>query len=46
MLAETALAKMMWAFGQEKDPEKVKKIMQTNIANELNDRRMLEALMK
>jgi len=46
MLAETALVKMMWAFGQEKDPEKVKKIMTTNIANELNDRRTAEALTK
>jgi glutamyl-tRNA(Gln) amidotransferase subunit D len=46
MLAETALAKMMWAFGQEKDPEKVKKIMTTDIANELNGRRALGVLMK
>jgi len=43
MLAETALVKMMWAFGQEKDPEKVSKLMVTNIANELSDRRTLEA---
>jgi glutamyl-tRNA(Gln) amidotransferase subunit D len=43
MLAETALVKMMWAFGQEKDPEKVSKLMVTNIANELSDRRSLEA---
>lgn len=43
MLAETALVKMMWAFGQEKDPEKVSKLMVTNIANELSDRRLLEA---
>ena len=43
MLAETALVKMMWAFGQEKDPEKVSKLMLTNIANELSDRRSLEA---
>jgi glutamyl-tRNA(Gln) amidotransferase subunit D len=44
MLAETALVKMMWAFGQEKDPEKVKQIMTTNIAGELSERRPLEAL--
>ena len=44
MLAETALVKMMWAFGHEKDPAKVKKIMSTNIANELSDRRELEVL--
>ena len=42
MLAETALVKMMWAFGQEKDPEKVKRLVTTNIANELSDRRVLE----
>ncbi len=43
MLPETALVKMMWAFGQEKDPEKVRKIMVMNIANEISDRRTLEA---
>jgi glutamyl-tRNA(Gln) amidotransferase subunit D len=41
MLAETALVKMMWAFGYEKDPEKVKQIMLTNVANELSERREL-----
>jgi L-asparaginase/Glu-tRNA(Gln) amidotransferase subunit D len=44
MLPESALVKMMWAFGQEKDPEKVKKIMLTNLANEFSERRALEAL--
>lgn len=44
MLTETALVKMMWAFGQEKDPEKVKKIMVTNVANEFSKRRTIEAL--
>lgn len=44
MLPETALIKMMWAFGQEKNPEKVKEIMTSNIANEISDRRMLEAI--
>jgi glutamyl-tRNA(Gln) amidotransferase subunit D len=43
MLSETALVKMMWAFGQEKDSEKVKKIMLTNLANEFSERRELEA---
>jgi len=43
MLSETALVKMMWAFGQEKNPESVKKIMTTNLADELSDRRELEA---
>ena len=42
MLAETALVKMMWAFGHEKDSEAVKKIMMTNVANEFSDRRELE----
>jgi glutamyl-tRNA(Gln) amidotransferase subunit D len=44
MLPETALVKMMWAFGQEKDPEKVREIMLTNVASEFSDRRVLEAL--
>ena len=44
MLAETALVKMMWAFGQERDPEKVRQPMTTNIANELGDRRALEEI--
>lgn len=44
MLAETALVKMMWAFGHEKDPEKVKQIMTMNLAGELSERRPLEAL--
>jgi glutamyl-tRNA(Gln) amidotransferase subunit D len=46
MLAETALVKMMWAFGQENDPEKVSKTMVTNLANEISDRRTLEAPVK
>ncbi len=44
MLPETALVKMMWAFGQEEDPGKVKQILLTNIANEFSDRRILEAM--
>ena len=44
MLPETALVKMMWAFGQEKDPNRVKQIMLTNVANEFSERRPLEAL--
>jgi glutamyl-tRNA(Gln) amidotransferase subunit D len=44
MLAETALVKMMWAFGQEKSPEKVKEIMMTNVADEFSDRRNLESV--
>jgi glutamyl-tRNA(Gln) amidotransferase subunit D len=44
MLPETALVKMMWAFGQEKDPNRVKQIMLTNVANEFSERRPLEEL--
>lgn len=43
MLAETALVKMMWAFGQEKDPARVKETMTRNVANELSDRRFVGA---
>jgi glutamyl-tRNA(Gln) amidotransferase subunit D len=46
MLSETALVKMMWAFGHEKDPERVKRIMLTNIANEFTGRRELEELIQ
>jgi glutamyl-tRNA(Gln) amidotransferase subunit D len=46
MLSETALVKMMWAFGHEKDPESVKKIMLTNVANEYSNRRELEELIQ
>ena len=46
MLPETALVKMMWAFGHESNPEVVKKIMLTNMANEFSDRRELEELMQ
>ena len=42
MLSETALTKMMWAFGQEKNSEKVKQLMLTNVANEFSDRRIVE----
>jgi len=46
MLSETALTKMMWAFGQEKDAEEVKKLMISNIANELSERRTAEGAME
>jgi len=46
VLAETALVKLMWAFGHEKDPERVKKIMLTNIANEFSERRELEEIIQ
>jgi len=38
MLPETALVKLMWALGQEKDREKVKEIMLTNYAGEVTER--------
>ncbi len=38
MLPETALVKLMWALGQTKDREKVKKIMLTNYAGEITER--------
>ena len=42
MLSETALVKMMWAFGNEDNPDAVKKIMLTNMHGELTDRRTVE----
>lgn len=42
MLAETALAKMMWAFENEPDAEGVKKLMTTNLRGEISTRRTLE----
>jgi len=41
-LPETALIKMMWAFGQTKDPSEVKKTMAKNIAHEVSLRRLDE----
>ncbi len=38
MLSETALVKMMWAFGQTNDKEEVKSIMKKNIAWEFSQR--------
>ncbi|MCD1296217.1 Glu-tRNA(Gln) amidotransferase GatDE subunit D [Methanocella sp. CWC-04] len=36
MIPEVALVKLMWAFGQTSDAEEVKRIMNTNIAGEIN----------
>ena len=41
MLPETAYVKLMWAMGQASDPDEVRKIMLTNIAGELSDRRLV-----
>lgn len=38
MLSETALVKMMWAFGQTNDKEEIKSIMKKNIAWEFSQR--------
>jgi len=38
MLAETALVKMMWALAQTKDPNEVKNLLLTNVANEFSER--------
>ncbi len=35
LLPEVALVKLMWAFGQSSDPEKVRDIMRRNIAGEI-----------
>ena len=39
MLPETAYVKLMWAMGQASSPEEVRKLMLTNIAGELTERR-------
>ena len=44
ILPETALVKMMWAFGNVTNPAEVKTIMTKNLAGELSDRRTLEAI--
>jgi glutamyl-tRNA(Gln) amidotransferase subunit D len=38
MLAETALVKLMWIFGQTQDPEEAKKLLKTNVAGEFSPR--------
>jgi glutamyl-tRNA(Gln) amidotransferase subunit D len=39
MVPETALVKMMWAFGQTKDVKKVSALMLSNIVGEISSRR-------
>ena len=41
MLPETAYVKLMWAMGQTDDYEEVNKLMLTNIAGEMTERREL-----
>lgn len=42
MLAETALVKLMWAFGNTDKIEEAKKLLTTNIANEIAPRTVYE----
>ena len=42
MLSETALVKMMWAFGNLHESEIVKQTMRTNLAEEFSERRVME----
>jgi glutamyl-tRNA(Gln) amidotransferase subunit D len=42
MLSETALVKLMWAFGQTDNTEEVKKLMVANIAGEISERTTYE----
>ncbi len=42
MLPETALVKLMWIFGQTKDPEEAKRLLTTNLAYEISPRTLPE----
>lgn len=46
MLPEVALVKLMWALGQTRDPQEVRKIMLTNIAGEINPRSQFHDFLK
>ncbi len=41
MLTETAYVKLMWSLGQTSDPDEVRRLMQMNIAGELETRRTI-----
>lgn len=43
MLPETALVKLMWTLGQASNIQEAKKLLTTNIANEISDRTLSEA---
>ena len=43
MLAETALVKTMWILGQTRDIDEAKRLLTTNIANEISARTLSEA---
>ena len=36
MLAETALVKLMWVLGQTQDKAEIRRLLQTDIAGEIN----------
>lgn len=44
MLPETALVKLMWVFGQTKDVDEAKRLLLTNIANEISPRTLHEGI--
>ena len=44
MLPETALVKLMWVFGQTKDADEAKRLLLTNIANEISPRTLHEGI--
>jgi len=44
MLPETALVKIMWVFGQTKDVDEAKRLLLTNIANEISPRTLHEGI--
>jgi glutamyl-tRNA(Gln) amidotransferase subunit D len=41
MLPETAYVKLMWVLGRTQEPDEVKKLMETNLVGEMNERRGL-----
>jgi glutamyl-tRNA(Gln) amidotransferase subunit D len=46
MLPETAYVKLMFALGHIKDPEKVSKIMRSNLAGEITPRTRPDVFLK
>jgi glutamyl-tRNA(Gln) amidotransferase subunit D len=42
MLTETALVKLMWALAQTKDTNEAKKLLTTNVANEITSRTLFQ----
>jgi glutamyl-tRNA(Gln) amidotransferase subunit D len=44
MLAETAMMKLKWLLANYKNKEEIKKLMQTNLRGEINDRTQLDSV--